>query len=285
MWNSRAPSIKRGFRLVGLLIVTLTAATVVLVACDSSVERAESDASATPRSCDLPKDIGVALRCVTFEGHVYAVSDINLQSHKIIFATSDDRTMQSYPVVASRLRSEGWEPILITNAGIYGTDNRPLGLLITPRGKVRDVARGTGGNGNFSWDSAVFQINADDTASIVSARDWQDNPRAIAATQSGPRLADADRINPDLPRSSSSTYARTAVGVDQANRHLVHIAVSRDGVTLFELASFLVNELRCSEALHLDGDLSAFYLPSAADKFVFSNPGKRIVTVLSVLKK
>jgi uncharacterized protein YigE (DUF2233 family) len=56
-------------------------------------------------------------------------------------------------------------------------------------------------------------------------------------------------------------------------------------VTLYELATFMVSNLHCSEALHLDGDLSAFYLPSTPEKFLFSDPGERIVTVLSVLDK
>jgi uncharacterized protein YigE (DUF2233 family) len=61
--------------------------------------------------------------------------------------------------------------------------------------------------------------------------------------------------------------------------------VSREPVTLFDLATFMVNELHCSEGLHLDGDLSAFYLPSAPEKFLFSDPGERIVTALSVIDK
>ena len=56
-------------------------------------------------------------------------------------------------------------------------------------------------------------------------------------------------------------------------------------MTLFELATFMVNELHCSESLHLDGDLLAFYVPSTPEKFLFSDPGERIVTVLSVIDK
>jgi hypothetical protein len=47
----------------------------------------------------------------------------------------------------------------------------------------------------------------------------------------------------------------------------------------------MATELHCSEALHLDGDLSAFYVPNAPDKFIFSDPGERIVTALSVVEK
>jgi uncharacterized protein YigE (DUF2233 family) len=61
------------------------------------------------------------------------------------------------------------------------------------------------------------------------------------------------------------------------------LVVSREPVTLFELAAFMVNELHCSEGLHLDGDLSAFYVPSTREKFLFSDPGERIVTALSII--
>jgi uncharacterized protein YigE (DUF2233 family) len=237
------------------------------------------------QTCVLPKNTAIDIRCLTFAGHDYVVADIDLCSHKIIFTTAADRNMHSYPEVDAALRSSGHQPILITNAGICGTDNRPLGLLITPKGKEHDVARVASRSGNFSWDTAVFEIRNNDLASIVLARDWHENPSAIAATQSGPRLATADSVNPDLPPHAPSTYSRTAIGIDRSSRATIHIAVSRDPVTLFELASFMVSELHCSEALHLDGSLSAFYVPSASDKFLFSDPGHRIVTALTILKK
>jgi uncharacterized protein YigE (DUF2233 family) len=159
-----------------------------------------------------------------------------------------------------------------------------MGLLITPTGKKHDVNT-TVGTGNFSWDSAVFQTLDDGTASIVPARGWQDSPHTIAATQSGPQLASSNKINPGFQPQSRFSFRRTAVGVDRSNKRVVHLVVTRDAVTLFELATFMVEELHCAEALHLDGDLSAFYIPSSPDKFVFSDPGERIVTVLSVIAR
>jgi uncharacterized protein YigE (DUF2233 family) len=244
-----------------------------------------ANSAAAPDSCSLPNNPGIALRCIPFEDHIYAVADIDLRVHKIIFTASRQHKMQSYPSAVADLSSAGHQPILMTNAGIYGTDNRPLGLLITPQGKEHEVSRAASKNGNFSWDSAVFAIRADDTAAILSARDWRADPGTVAATQSGPQLAASAKLNPDIPQRSASNYLRTAVGVDQSSAHIVHIAVSRDSVTLFELASFMVDRAHCSEALHLDGSLSAFYLPKAKDKFIFSDPGERIVTVLSVLRK
>jgi uncharacterized protein YigE (DUF2233 family) len=212
--------------------------------------------------------------------------DIHLQSQEIVFTTSDDAKRETFPVVVSKLSRAGIKPVLITNAGIYGMDNRPLGLLISPKGKVHDVNTIAGaGSGNFAWDSAVFQISDDGTATIVPVRSWQDSGRTIAATQSGPQLASAGKINQSFQAQSKWSFSRTAVGVDQSNRKRVHLVVSREAVTLFELATFMVNELHCSEALHLDGDLSAFYIPTAPEKFLFSDPGERIVTALIIIDK
>jgi len=219
-----------------------------------------------------------------FEEHVYAVADVNLQTEEIVFTTSNDKRMATFPKIVSNLSSAGVKPILVTNAGIYGTDNRPLGLLISPKGKLHNVST-TAGSGNFSWDSAVFQISDDGTASIVPARSWQDNPHTIAATQSGPQLASSGKINQSFQPQSTWSFRRTSIGIDQSNRRLVRLVVSREPVTLFELATFMVKELHCSEALHLDGDLSAFYVPASPPKFIFADPGERIITVLSILKK
>jgi uncharacterized protein YigE (DUF2233 family) len=211
-----------------------------------------------------------------------------LRLQKIIFTTSDDGKRETFPEVAGNLSRAGIKPLLVTNAGIYGTDNRPLGLLISPKGKLHDADTRTDpgpAHGNFSWDSAVFQISDDDTASIVPVGSWTDSQHIVAATQSGPRLASAGKINKSFQAQSRSSYRRTAIGVDQSDRRLAHVVVSREPVTLFDLATFMVNELHCSEGLHLDGDLSTFYIPSANEKFLFFDPGARIVTALGVIEK
>jgi len=262
------------------ILKTLAAVAVLFLACSTA-------SSARPGStCRSTLAPSLSLRCISFLAHLYAVADSNLQSQEIVFTTSDDGKKETFPVVVSNLSRDGVKPILVTNAGIYGTDNRPLGLLISPNGKLHDVNIVTGATrGNFSWNSAVFQISDDGTASIVPASSWHDSPHTIAATQSGPQLASAGKINQSFQAQSKWSFSRTAIGVDQSNRKLVHLVVSRDAVTLFELASFMVKELQCSEALHLDGDLSAFYIPSAPERFLFSDPGERIVTALSVVKK
>jgi len=251
-----------------------------------SVEGAQQQFGTSPDAlpCVVTPASAVALRCMRFEEHLYAVADVNLQTEDIVFTTSNDKRAETFPEIVNNLSSAGVKPILVTNAGIYGTDNRPLGLLISPQGKLHNV-NAAAGSGNFSWDSAVFQVSNDGTASIVPARSWHDNPHTIAATQSGPELASSGKINQSFQPQSKWSFRRTSIGIDQSNRRLVRLVVSREPVTLFELATFMVKELHCSEALHLDGDLSAFYVPASPPKFIFADPGERIITVLSILKK
>jgi len=258
------------------------------IAIFSRQEWQSSRASAETSKCVSETPSSLSLRCVPFSGHLYAVAQIDLRKQKIVFTVSGDRRKETFSEVFSNLSREGIAPLLVTNAGIYGADNRPLGLLISPKGKVHDVNARTGtgsARGNFSWDSAVFQISDAGEARVVPAKDWHGSSQIVAATQSGPQLASEEKINASFPVQSESSYLRTAIGVDEKNRSLVYVVVSREPVTLYELATFMVSNLHCSEALHLDGDLSAFYLPSTPEKFLFSDPGERIVTVLSVLDK
>lgn len=259
-----------------------------LIAATAAFRFAQQSSSTSRQSpddavCVLPAASAPLLRCVRFEGHSYAVADVNLRSHGIVITTTPNR-MEAFPAVASQLEQSGIHPILVTNAGIYGTDYRALGLLISPAGKIHALNNASGTTGNFSWDSAVFQVLDDGTASIIPATNWQQNAHAIAATQSGPQLATLGKINRSIPPRSTRMYLRTAVGIDASDPRLVHLVVSEDPITLFALANFMAGGIHCSEALHLDGDLSAFYIPSKR-KYVFSDPGERIVTVISVVAK
>jgi len=46
-----------------------------------------------------------------FEEHLYAVADVNLQTEEIVFTTSDDKRMETFPEVVSNLSIAGVKPI------------------------------------------------------------------------------------------------------------------------------------------------------------------------------
>jgi len=72
----------------------------------------------------------LSLRCVSFSGHLYAIADIDLRLQKIVFTISDNGQERNISGGGQQSVACGKKPLLVTNAGIYGTDNRPLGLLI-----------------------------------------------------------------------------------------------------------------------------------------------------------
>lgn len=264
------------------LIGQLSAALLTIYANDLPAQAQLANTVAA--GCRQASTPAITLRCVSYAGHWFAVADVDLRSQSITVTSTVDSSRQTLPVVANTFAAHGRKPLLVVNAGIYGDGNQPLGLLISPGPGAMHRVNTDRGQGNFFWDSAVFQISDDQTASIVAATAWRSNSHILTATQSGPQLANSGRVNPHIPSQSRSIFTRTAIGTDPANPHLVHLAVSREPVTLFELASFMVDAIHCSDALHLDGDLSAFYIPRTG-KFIFSDPGKRIVTALIVTEK
>ncbi|HEX4602779.1 MAG TPA: phosphodiester glycosidase family protein [Candidatus Angelobacter sp.] len=224
----------------------------------------------------------VPVRCVTFAGHMYAVAEVDLRRMRISTAVTPKGQTQDYPTIFAELRKRGESRAVITNAGIYGTDAKPLGLLITA-GKIVNDLNENSGSGNFYDHSAVFATFRDDTAAVVSTSEWKSQSPAFSATQSGPQLLGNGQAR--FSKNSAYRYTRTAVGVTQSDRHIVRIVVSREPVTLFELQQFMSQAIHCSEALHLDGDLSALFVAGVPPKYLFADPGSRIATFMFIAAK
>ncbi len=237
--------------------------------------------ASAPVGCGVGSD-RLPVRCYNFEGHTFAVAELDLRTMKL-FAERHGMGA-SYEEIDAELRARGAGPWLITNAGIYDTARRPLGLLISDGRVIRRLNTAASSRGNFSWNSAVFQTLANDTAEIIAAREWKAHADIVSATQSGPMLLSAGKPNTQFAKKSTFRYTRTAIGVTAGDRHVVNIVVSQDEVTLFELTRFMKQVLECTEALHLDGSLSAFFLPETR-KYLFRDPGRAVVTFLAIFEK
>src|SRR5260221_194495 len=86
---------------------------------------------------------------------------------------------------------------------------------------------------------------------------------AVCATQSGPMLVRGGDIHPDLNADSKSRKIRSGVGVCRDGT--IVFALSRTTVTFYDFASLFLARLKCPNALFLDGDISAFYVPGMKD--------------------
>jgi uncharacterized protein YigE (DUF2233 family) len=151
--------------------------------------------------------------------------------------------------------------LFATNAGIYDSDYRPLGLHIEGGRELRplNTAKASGSAGNFAIQpNGVFYIDHGGAAGVVPTTQWRARPRdARLATQSGPMLVVDGAINGRFDAGSDSLKWRS--GVCAKTAHRVLFAVSEGPVSFHAFARLFRDELGCRDALYLDGTLSRIY--------------------------
>jgi uncharacterized protein YigE (DUF2233 family) len=155
----------------------------------------------------------------------------------------------------------GW--LAATNAGLYHTPAKPVGLFVVDgvqhaplerSGKQRE------GEGNF-WllPNGVFTVDGGG-ARVVDSVGYQPQGAVKLATQSGPALLLKGALHPRLLRDSTSLAVRNAVCVSDAQT--VHLVLSLEPVNFWTLASAMHESLRCTDALYLDGNISGMWGPA-----------------------
>ena len=150
--------------------------------------------------------------------------------------------------------------VFATNSGIFEPDFTPTGLHME-RGEIVHPLNLNEGSGNFYLKpNGVFAIAKSGAASIRPSREMRGaEQRFRIALQSGPLLVAQGEINPALREESANRAVRSAVGVTA--KGAVVFVLSQGKVTFHQLASFLLHDERCPDALYLDGAISEFHLP------------------------
>lgn len=146
-----------------------------------------------------------------------------------------------------------------TNAGIFEPGYVPTGVLIDHGVERHPLQRGHGQGNFYLLPNGVFAL-AREGATITPTQEW-DGGTAVAATQSGPLLVLRGKLHPEFREGSTNRVLRSAVGVRDA-RHVV-LVMSRDEVNFWTLATLFRDELKCNDALYLDGFISALWAADA----------------------
>ena len=174
-----------------------------------------------------------------------------------------------------QLRAENHRLALAVNAGIFGLDGRPLGLLIRDRRAVVPLNRGDGRRApGTSQDTAgdvcdrsnfycppngVFFVD-NGQAAILPTAEFARIAAGLTdirlATQSGPLLLDSGRLARAFPPTWRRLTARNAVCVRPDGAVLLVLALRE---TLGGLAIALRDTLGCRDALYLDGSVSDLF--------------------------
>lgn len=149
--------------------------------------------------------------------------------------------------------------IFATNSGIYAKDWTPLGLHIERGQTLRRLNRSRASSGNFFVQpNGVFFLIAGG-ARILATEDFaKANPSAMEAAQSGPLLLRRGVVNSRFHHRSENLKLRSGVGVSSGGH--VFFAASESAVSFYDFAQLFKNKLRCTDALYLDGTISAMLI-------------------------
>lgn len=207
-------------------------------------------------------------------GTSYTVCAFDARETSIRLFLADDKgaIYGGFSALDAALARTGEKLVFAMNAGMYDEDHFPIGLYIE-NGRTEKSANTRSGAGNFHMKpNGVFWV-ADGRAGVTeTSRFLKQRIRPAYATQSGPLLVAANRINPRIHDSGTSVKIRNGVGVRDG--HLVYFAISNRPVTFHEFAHLFRERLGCPDALFLDGSISSLYAPTLSrhDRFRPTGP-------------
>src|ERR1043166_3572109 len=234
---NKASSVEIGFALL--------LATIVLGACThkSSVTRGAVDSGSQPAVTAAKQFTTVRV-------------DLRTERLEIFLRDEQGKPFNRFDRIAASLAGRNLQLRFAMNAGMYQTDFSPLGLLVQD-GKEISPLNVRNGTGNFYMKpNGVFFVSASGPR-IVATREYTGLAQDVRlATQSGPLLVRNGVINAAFDPASTSRFVRNGVGI---SHDAVFFVISEEPVTFYELAIYFRDELKCPDALYLDGAVSSLY--------------------------
>jgi len=206
-------------------------------------------------------------RAITHEGSDYTVCEIDLRRQVVNFfwKRADGHPYGYLSSLPHELGNRSGRLLFATNAGIYNSDYRPVGLYVE-NGRELVRANTRTGPGNFHMKPNGVLYVAEEFARIVETGSFlKQKPQADFATQSGPMLVINGRLHPRFARNGGSRKHRSGVGSRDANTLV--FAISETEVSFGEFARFFRDKLQCKNALFLDGGSApSLYSPELGRK-------------------
>jgi uncharacterized protein YigE (DUF2233 family) len=199
---------------------------------------------------------------VNLRGVSYSIHEVDPKKDDLQMFLKDDKGVYIHEFVTLEkyVTAKGEKLLFAANAGMFQPDSSPCGLLVENGQEISPLNVNDGQGNFFLKPNGVFLINQKRQARIVSSAAYVDElTPAVWATQSGPLLVQRGEIHPDFNADSKNLKIRSGVGV-RADGVAV-FALSRKPVNFYDFALLFRDKLKCPNALFLDGDISAFYVP------------------------
>ena len=213
------------------------------------------------------EDDGIEYREMRSAGGArYHVVRVDLTRAELRMYWRDDagRPFGSLAALERWLTARGDTPLAATNAGIFYRTRLPAGLHVErgrelrPLNAVPDPPAGEAPGNFFYRPNGVFFIDEDGRARIAETGAARRSlPRMREATQSGPLIL----LDGEPHWLVGRAVSRNAIAVCSPTE--VAMVFAPDGVKVRDLALFIRDELKCRDALYLDGTISGLSVPSA----------------------
>lgn len=186
------------------------------------------------------------------ERHRAVTVDLAVHDVSLHWKDADGRPYGDLRRLREALERQGRRVLALSNAGIYGRDLAPLGLHVEAGEVLRPLNTDSGGGNFFLEPNGVFSVSAAGAAVTATDR-FSLADDVVAATQSGPLLFDERGLHPRFLVDATSRYVRNGVGVRGDGQ--VVLAISAAPVTFWEFAAVMRDDLGCTSALYLDGNI------------------------------
>ncbi|GAA3108710.1 phosphodiester glycosidase family protein [Rhizobium viscosum] len=194
-----------------------------------------------------------------FEGGAYIVCGVDPAKAdlRLFWEDADGKPYRRFSGVADAVTGEGHRLLFAMNAGMYRENFTPMGLYVQD-GKalipvnVEAPPKVSGPVPNFfKQPNGIFYLDEAGAHIIPTADFLKQKPKTRLATQSGPMLVMSGKINPIFIPGSTDRTRRNGVGL--AADGTLRFVISEGDVNFHDFASLFRDELKCDNALFLDG--------------------------------
>jgi uncharacterized protein YigE (DUF2233 family) len=214
--------------------------------------------------CLIPA-VAAALECkeIPFQEIHATVCRVDVRNDHLELFLKDaaGKPLNSFKRLVESLEPRGRRLEFAMNAGMYREDYSPLGLFVVDGHEGHGINLASAKYGNFYVEpNGVFLLTTGGARLVVSRAYSAIKEQVLLATQSGPMLLQAGVINPHFDPNSTSRFVRNGVGIIDSN-HVV-FAITTEPVNFHTFAALFRDELKCGDALYLDGSISSLYVRS-----------------------
>lgn len=197
---------------------------------------------------------GVDIRMVEHRERSFAVVTVDLRLADLALV-GQTQGLQDFDALGAWLSAQSRRLVAVTNAGIYDTSFSPLGYQVEQGVEVHRLNTSTGHGNFYLKPNGVFFIDEAGAHVVETSACCQATGDVRLATQSGPLILSGSQLHPALRERSPNLELRSGVGVSDA--HTVHLVISDGVVRFWDLATLFRDVLGCTDALYLDGVISA----------------------------